>query len=199
LRNALLAVAGTSVLSYVPSLGKKDSQLAPDVASKYFSPPYYFEDHWICEYWCAEQKRWIKVDPQIDEFQRDFLHINFDTCDIPENEFIVAGKAWEMCRNEGYDPQRFGLNNVHGLWFIRGNLVRDLASLNKFETVPYLVGIPWNLWKIMNPDYQLNNLQTEILDHVASLTQTPNQTFDKIIKIYNKHVFLRPKGNWKIE
>lgn len=161
--------------------------------AKYFSPPYYFEDHWICEYWCAEQKRWIKVDPQIDEFQRDCLHINFDTCDIPENEFIVAGKAWDMCRNEGYDPQRFGLSNIHGLWFIRGNLVRDLASLNKFETVPYLVGIPWNLWKIMNPDYQLNNLQTEILDCVASLTQTPNQTFDKIIKIYNKHVFLRPK------
>jgi hypothetical protein len=167
--------------------------------AKYFSPPYYFEDHWICEYWYAEQKRWFKVDPQIDDYQRDYLHINFDTCDIPENEFIVAGKAWDMCRNEDYDPQRFGLNDVHGLWFIRGNLVRDLASLNKFETVPYLVGTSWDSWEIMNPDCQLNDLQRDVLDDVASLTQTPDQAFNQIIKIYIKHAFLRPKGNWKIK
>ncbi len=161
--------------------------------AKYFSPPYYFEDHWICEYWRTDQKRWVKVDPQIDEFQKDFLHINFDTYDIPENEFIVAGRAWDMCRKEGYDPQRFGLNNVHGLWFVRGNLVRDLASMNKFETVPYLVGIPWNSWEIMNSDYQLNDLQMDILDHIASLTQTPDQNFEKIIKIFKKYAFLRQK------
>ena len=166
--------------------------------AKYFSPPDYFEDHWICEYWNTEQKRWVMVDPQIDEFQRRWLRINFDTCDIPENEFIVAGKAWEMCRNEGNNPQRFGLNDVRGLWFIRGNLVRDLASLNKFETVPYLVGTPWDSWEIMNPDCQLNDLQMDVLNEVASLTQKPDQAFNQVIKIYRKHAFLRPNRNWKI-
>jgi hypothetical protein len=51
----------------------------------------------------------------------------------------------------------------------------------------------------MNPDYQLNDLQRDVLNDVAFLTQTPDQAFNQIIKIYKKHAFLRPKGNWEIK
>jgi hypothetical protein len=41
----------------------------------YFNPPY-FEDHWVCEYWNADEERWILVDPQFDEVWREKLSIS---------------------------------------------------------------------------------------------------------------------------
>jgi len=38
----------------------------------YFTPGK-FEDHWVCEYWNAEQSRWILVDAQMDAIQRSAL------------------------------------------------------------------------------------------------------------------------------
>lgn len=38
----------------------------------YFTPGK-FEDHWVCEYWDAAEKRWILVDAQIDALQREKL------------------------------------------------------------------------------------------------------------------------------
>ena len=35
----------------------------------YFNPGK-FEDHWVCEYWNAQQSRWILVDAQMDAIQR---------------------------------------------------------------------------------------------------------------------------------
>jgi len=39
----------------------------------YFADPGTCEDHWICEYWDSAQKRWVKVDPQIDPFQKSLI------------------------------------------------------------------------------------------------------------------------------
>ena len=44
----------------------------------YFMPNHY-EDHWVCEYWNAAQQRWILVDAQLDQLQREALNIPFDT------------------------------------------------------------------------------------------------------------------------
>ena len=47
----------------------------------YFNPGTY-EDHWVCEYWNADQQRWIMVDAQLDQFQRDRLedHVRSAGC-----------------------------------------------------------------------------------------------------------------------
>ncbi len=55
--------------------------------------PNHFEDHWVVEYWNQEQARWILVDGQLDELQRDVLKIDFDVLDVPRDEFIAGGKA----------------------------------------------------------------------------------------------------------
>ena len=104
----------------------------------YFTPGK-FEDHWVCEYWNAAEKRWILVDAQLDAIQRKALNINFDPTDTPRNKFIIAGDAWQMCRSGGADPAAFGLTHAHlqGLWFVAGNVLRDLASLNKMEMLPW--------------------------------------------------------------
>ncbi len=105
----------------------------------YFMPNH-FEDHWVAEYWNKEESRWVLVDTQLDELQREVLKIDFDTLDVPRDQFIVGGKAWQMCRSGEQDPETFGIFDMHGLGFVRGNLVRDVASLNKMEL------LPWDCW-----------------------------------------------------
>ena len=41
--------------------------------AKYFEPDRHM-DHWVVEYWNADQQRWLLVDAQLDELQRNKLH-----------------------------------------------------------------------------------------------------------------------------
>ena len=49
-----------------------------------------FEDHWVCEYWNAHDRRWALADAQLDDAHKTHLSIDFDTADIPRNCFICA-------------------------------------------------------------------------------------------------------------
>ncbi len=135
---------------------------------RYFKPDW-FEDHWVCEYWNQEQARWILVDAQLDEFQCRLLKIRFDPLDVPRGQFIVAGKAWDRCRKGESDPERFGIFDMHGLWFIRGNLVRDVAALNK---APLL---PWDGWGLIDREQE-----SLIKEELGLLDQLAQQTFDEV-------------------
>jgi hypothetical protein len=99
--------------------------------------PNHFEDHWVCEYWNEDQARWVLVDAQLDEFQCKELKVNFNPLDVPRDQFVVAGKAWQMCRHREADPQQFGIFEMHGWWFIWGNVVRELLAFNKVEILPW--------------------------------------------------------------
>ncbi len=129
----------------------------------YFMPDH-LEDHWVAEYWNQEQNRWVMVDAQLDALQCEVLKINFDTLDVPRDQFIVGGKAWQMCRSGEQDPAKFGIFDMNGLGFVRGNLVRDVASLNKMEL------LPWDCWGVILNE-QIDNPDDLIaLDHIAALT-----------------------------
>jgi hypothetical protein len=147
----------------------------------YFTPGK-FEDHWVCEYWNANEKRWILVDAQLDAIQRNALHINFNPLDVPRDRFIIAGNAWQTCRSGGADPANFGLTHAHlqGMWFIAGNVVRDLASLNKMEL------LPWDVWGLMEMnDAALTDEKKALLDRVATLTLADDDAFPEVRAIYN--------------
>jgi transglutaminase-like putative cysteine protease len=106
----------------------------------------YFErgkwiDHWIVESWDGE--RWIRFDPQLDEFQRESLAIDFDTSRLTLERFLPGLSAWNRYRDGEEDPDRFGILDMWGAWFIRGNAVRDFAALNKVEL------LPWDTWGLM--------------------------------------------------
>jgi hypothetical protein len=148
----------------------------------YFLPDHY-EDHWVCEYWNAAQQRWVLVDAQLDEFQRGQLSIIFDPLDVPRDQFITAGKAWQLCRTGQADPEKFGIFDMHGLWFIRGNLVRDVASLNKLEL------LPWDGWGIIDtPEQALSADDLAMLDQVAELMKDDVPEFDQVQQLYeNDH------------
>ena len=129
----------------------------------YFMPDH-FEDHWVTEYWNQEQSRWVMVDAQLDELQRDVLKIKFDVLDVPRDQFIVGGKAWQVCRAGEQDPDTFGIFDMHGLGFVRGNLVRDVASLNKVEL------LPWDCWGVILHESLENPDDLAALDELATLT-----------------------------
>ena len=153
----------------------------------YFNPGY-FEDHWVCEYWNAAEKRWVLVDVQLDEVWREKLKIDFDILDVPRDHFLVAGNAWAKCRADEADPSQFGISfvSLRGLWFVAGNLVRDVAALNKMEM------LPWDVWGAQpQPNEQINDEQFEFFDKLAALSRDPDASFDELRKVYAENQNLR--------
>src|SRR4029450_9182395 len=80
---------------------------------------------------------------RIDNRQRELFRIRFDTADVPRDQFVVAGDARSLCRGGRTNPSAFGILDMHGLWFIAGNLIRDVAALNNREM------LPWDVWGAM--------------------------------------------------
>lgn len=141
----------------------------------YFLPDH-FEDHWIVEYW--DGHRWVSVDAQLDGLQRARLKIDFDTLDMPKDKFVNASQAWLMCREGKEDPDKFGIFDMHGLWFVRGNLVRELAALNGAEM------LPWDVWGLMNLDDASPEAAkyAKLLDGVARALVAKDE--DEIARLY---------------
>ena len=145
-----------------------------------------FEDHWVVEYWRAPEQRWVRVDTQIDALQARVLKPDFDLLDVPRDRFVIAGDAWVDCRAGRANPQAFGIFDMRGLWFIAGNLLRDLAALNNAEM------LPWDAWGAMDrPDQPPSPEHLAFLDHVAELTRDPDGRFAELRALYESDPRLR--------
>jgi hypothetical protein len=141
----------------------------------YFVPDHY-EDHWMVEYWNADESRWVAVDAQLDGFQQEALNIQFDPLDMPPGQFVTGGEAWQMCRAGEADPDIFGIFDMQGLWFVRGDLIRDFMSLNKVEILPWDGG-----WGFLTDE---ENMEAEIMDRIAHLTLAGDGAFAEIRATY---------------
>lgn len=143
----------------------------------YFLPDH-FEDHWVAEYWHEQQKRWIMVDAQLDPFQQQALQIDFNPLDVPHDRFIVAGKAWQMCRTGEQDPSKFGIFDMRGLGFVRANLVRDALALNKVEILPWDGG--WGYMTKNDDEMTPADWEYNLFDRLAVLTQAGNECWQEL-------------------
>jgi len=147
-----------------------------------------FEDHWVCEYWHAEEARWILVDAQIDDRQRDMFPIDFDVTDVLRDRFLIAGDAWARYRAGTADAAKFGLSmaNEAGDWFIAANLMRDAAALNNMEM------LPWDVWGAMpKPDNPLSDEHLALFDRLAALTRASDASFAELCSRYEGDQRLR--------
>jgi hypothetical protein len=145
---------------------------------KYFEPNRHV-DHWVVEYWNAAEKRWVLVDAQLDDLQCKALSIPFDPLDVPRDQFLVGGKAWQLCRSGQADPDTFGIFDMKGLWFVVGDFIRDVASLNKVEL------LPWDSWGIMRGrDEDITEDDKVFLDKLAELTAGDVPEFEKVRGLY---------------
>lgn len=128
----------------------------------------YFEagkwiDHWIVEHWDGD--RWVELDAQIDDLQRNALGLTGDSTDFPPGEFFLpAGHAWQRCQAGLEDGRQFGILDMWGQWFIRGNVARDLASLNKVEM------LPWDGWGALASKDPAGD--DSYVDEIAALTMS---------------------------
>jgi hypothetical protein len=154
----------------------------------YFNPPRY-EDHWVCEWWDDGQGRWRLADPQFDKVWRAKLQIQHDITDVPRDHFLIAAVAWRQCRAGASDPDVFGISFVklHGLWYVAGNLVRDVAALNRHEM------LPWDVWGAQpKPGEELDEGQLKFFDDIAALTADPDRHFDALRAHYRSEALRTP-------
>ena len=107
--------------------------------------PHRFVDHWVTEY-LDGIGRWVRIDSEI---------LGFDFVDQPHDlrpgQFLTGGEAWTAVAGGSADPMHFGVDGVPDNWGIgeiRGNAIRDLASLNKVEM------LPWDEWGRMAESYR---------------------------------------------
>ena len=136
-------------------------------------------DHWVVEYWDAAAGVWRLGDAQLDAVQLGALKPNFDPLDAPRDQFLVGGEAWRRCRAGEADPQTFGILDMHGLWFVAGNLVRDIAALNNMEL------LPWDVWGLMpQPGEDLGADALTQLDEAAAISLAPDARFDDLLRLY---------------
>ncbi len=141
-------------------------------------------DHWVCEYWDSPRRRWLLADPEIGDPEREAFQISLDRCAVPRDQFIAAGRAWQMCRRGTIDPNRFGVHEigVTGLWFVRSNVLRDLAALNRIEL------LPWDYTEFFDRQFrefhELPQDEVHLLDRVSEATGDDPVAFQRVIELY---------------
>ncbi len=133
------------------------------------------EDHWACE--TVVDGRWVLVDAQMDDVQRDLFGIDFPATDVPRDAFVVAGDAWTRYRAGELDGDTCGLTALpeFGAWWITQNLVRDAASLAGTKM------LPWDVWGAMAvPGVAFTDEQVAFFDRLAELTADPDAHADEL-------------------
>ena len=132
----------------------------------YFSGDF-FDDHWVVDVWDGDQG-WHLVDAQVASAPKGtYTDADVDPLDVPRDAFLVGGQAWQECRAGRRDLDRIGTSaaGLTGLWEVQGNVIRDLASLNRVET------LPWDEWGLIPVHYgQLKPADVELLDRVAAIS-----------------------------
>ncbi|MCK4941083.1 transglutaminase domain-containing protein [candidate division WOR-3 bacterium] len=151
-----------------------------------------YEDHWICEYWNGEEKRWVRVDAQLDSLQVAYLKIDFNPHDLPAGKFLSGGEAWQLCRSGELDPDLCGIFDMKGLWFVQGDLVRDFMALNKLEV------LPWDCNEFMGgSDVEVSPEDYQLLDKIAELITNGNAAFSETRLLYESNERLRMPSDWR--
>jgi hypothetical protein len=141
----------------------------------------FYRSHEIVEYWDSRAGRWRQVDPYLDGAAVSANAIVFGPHDLPADQFIPAGQAWQACRKGRSEPEMFGNEKSRGLGVIRANLILDLAAMNKREL------LNWDRFGWMErPFEEFGEAEREILDRLAEILQAGNEAFAELRALYGR-------------
>jgi hypothetical protein len=146
-------------------------------------------DHWIIEYRRDETARWIRLDP---ESLGGTVLPNAD--DLKPGEFLTGAEAWALYRRGEVDGATFGVYGTEnfGPSEIRANAVKDLAALNKVES------LPWDEWGRMTDAFagRTGEDYDELLDELAAVCEADDAGADAdasaVSVLYRNPVFQVP-------
>lgn len=147
------------------------------------SPDKIFYDHWIVQYYNAQEKRWVNVDPD-GEYK-----VSFNQYDLPDKEFKWIAKVWLDVRSGIDDYKRYihgssfnDLNNLaYTLFFDFHALMNDEISYLFFPTM-------------FDKKDEFNNLTEQELgklDQLATLMLDPDNNFDELRYLFRNDKWLR--------
>ncbi len=144
-------------------------------------------DHWLCEYWVAEEGRWAIADGQLDAVQREALNIDFDPLDVPDDRVARAGDMWGRCKRGEVDPELCGMMDFWGMDYVKGNVSCDLVAVNKVEM------LPWDGTAFGEIPYErLSGSELALLDRIAEATW-PEVRLAEARELYSEHPELHAK------
>lgn len=147
-----------------------------------------FLDHWWVERWNSDQARWVRIDTALSEQLTAALCLDFDPRDIPSGKYLSGSEAWQCCRSGDADPALFGIAVYWGAGMVRGNVIRDLAALNKVEL------LPWDTWGLMDDESSLGEGKGDpLLDEVADAVVTNDWV--RLRALYEGQQALRPPAS----
>lgn len=180
-----LAVLTTALMRAVSVPARVRGGFSPDDRPNAYGVRY--SDHWWVQAWNAAQGRWVMMDPSLDARVMD---LDYDPDDLPPGRCISAAEAWVRCRRGEDDADTFGVQDLRGPWFVRSNVVGDLATLNKIEL------LPWDSWGLMDAVRPLADPRVghgpndELLDTVADAIAADD--WARIRTLYLDNDQLRP-------
>jgi hypothetical protein len=124
-------------------------------------------DHWVVEVWSADERRWVRIDP---EYVGRATPLDARPDDLRPGEFLTAGEAWLLIRSGDANADDFGVFGTEnwGPGEVRGNAMRDLASV-----VHKLEMLPWDEWGPMHDSYEglTDAAFDELMDELAVVTR----------------------------
>lgn len=136
-------------------------------------------DHWITEYYSKIQDKWILVDPDFHDFDKD---TDVDSNNITKKDFLTAAEAYLGIRNNTLNEKMIYYASTpyeYGLKAAIRALFYDFNSLMNNE-----------IFFLHLPKYALKNgldlYEEELkeLDYIANLMLKPDQNFDKLQTIW---------------
>jgi hypothetical protein len=152
----------------------------------YFNPGF-LEDHWVCEY--RDGGEWRLLDAQLDDAAVRELGLGFSPRDVPRDQFLDGSTAWHRMRTGELDPARMGLSvlGLTGAWFAAGNVMLDVAALNKEELLPWE---KWSVGRELGPGHDPDSEWAARFDEVAALLGgSPDAALAQ--RVYREHPWLR--------
>jgi hypothetical protein len=151
-----------------------------------------FIDHWVCEFWQPVERRWQRVDAQLDEVHRKGYRVAFDPCDLPRGQYLTGAEAWKLCRAGELDAQRFGFSRWWGWGYLRHSVLRDLLALNKVESLPWeSAGLP------EKGESGVTEEQRQQVDRLAALAAADDVELDAVRKAYEQLLQTGSPPDWR--
>ena len=156
-----------------------------------WEPPYR-GDHWVTEYWDAEEACWRLIDANIGGGDLEYLENavrrpfkqGIDFTDVKANdEFYLAPYSWLACRSGEIDSKLYRHNNHWYGWpMLRGNLLFDFQALNNLEMNLF------DYWDELHikPEGQMTSRDRATLDRIAEVSLDPDENFGEMRELFEE-------------